>query len=486
MVNSLLASSGDGWDPATASVGYYTRDRGMPLDNLANTMRVFLGTRMECAQCHDDPFGTTERKDFYQLAGFTHGQQEAGGNMMAPILKETRDKNESFESDEYRLARFIDDQVYGLSLAGGGDGNIALPADYQYRDAKPGEVVGAKTPFGKPVRMSEKKPGDDGRKQFAEWVTTKTGDQFSTVIANRMWRQIMGKGVYEPVDEYLPADKTHYPELVTYLSTLMVELDYDLRAFQHILMLTRTFQFGTNPQESVIASGDDFHGRKIQRLSSEQIWDSLITLADGNPDLLPRRTLDDRVMINGKEVVKNKRMGQLSKEILALKSETELRKFFDGLLAEMRTNSPAGEDGGSMMSMGMSEVRTYNRDSKVRASELPSPAPREHFLYLFGQSDRQVVEGASRDPNVGQVLSLMNGFVQRQLVNNPKAYIYKSLESASNEQEKIRRLYLTILSRPPSGEEMQWMQEEVKSQGDAGYRNIVSALVMSSEFLFLQ
>ncbi|HCN29619.1 MAG TPA: hypothetical protein DIT64_12930, partial [Verrucomicrobiales bacterium] len=38
------------------AIGYYMRDRGMPLDNLSNTTRVFLGTRMECAQCHDHPF----------------------------------------------------------------------------------------------------------------------------------------------------------------------------------------------------------------------------------------------------------------------------------------------------------------------------------------------------------------------------------------------------------------------------------------------
>ena len=75
-VTSLVASSGNGWDPKTASVGYYTIDRGMPLDNLSNTMRIFLGSRMECAQCHDDPFGKTERKDFYHLAAFTEGQYQ--------------------------------------------------------------------------------------------------------------------------------------------------------------------------------------------------------------------------------------------------------------------------------------------------------------------------------------------------------------------------------------------------------------------------
>jgi hypothetical protein len=134
----------------------------------------------------------------------------------------------------------------------------------------------------------------------------------------------------------------------------------------------------------------------------------------------------------------------------------------------------------------MSSTPSYNKDARVRSSELPSPAPRDHFLYLFGASDREVVDAFSREPNVGQVLSLMNGFVQRELVNKPTAHIYKSLEGAGTTNEKIRRLYLTILSRLPTDEEMLWMIDEVNQQGDAGYRNIVSALVMSSEFLFLQ
>jgi hypothetical protein len=136
--------------------------------------------------------------------------------------------------------------------------------------------------------------------------------------------------------------------------------------------------------------------------------------------------------------------------------------------------------------MMMNEVRTYNRDSIVRASELPSPAPREHFLYLFGASDREVVEGASKEPNVGQVLSMMNGYVQRQLVGNSGAHIYKSLEGAGSEGEKIRRIYLAILNRPPTEEEMGWMKEEINNRGEEGFRNIVASLVMSSEFLFLQ
>jgi hypothetical protein len=479
----LLASSGDGWDQKTAAVGYYTRDRGMPLDNLSNTMRIFLGTRMECAQCHDDPFGKTERHDFYQLAAFTHGQGTVGQNHMRPLWTELV-SGESLNSLEYSAAQILWDKIYGLSLSGGGAGKISLPSDYQYRDAKPGEVVGARTPFGQSVRMSDRRDSSDGRKQMANWVTNRTGEQFPSVIANRMWKRIMGKGIYEPVDTYLTPDKTSAPSLVSFIADLMVKLEYDTRAFQNVLLLTKTFQFATNPSDSIVEGGDDFHGRKIERLSAEQIWDSLITLAAGDPDKKPVRVLDETIYLRGKPVLVGKKtMSQLSKEVLAIQSEPELRAYFQKFYQEVSSGSAGG---GNASMMSMSGGKRYNKNDKVRASELPSPAPRDHFLYLFGASDREVIDAASREPNVGQVLSLMNGFVQRELVNNSSAHLYKSLEGASTDREKIRRLYIAILNRQPSEEEMSWMLDEIKSQGEAGLRNIVSALVMSSEFLFLQ
>lgn len=480
----LLASSGDGWDQKSAAVGYYTRDRGMPLDNLSNTMRVFLGTRMECAQCHDDPFGTTDRHDFYQLAAFTHGQGMMNRDKMDKLWRELQGDPEQ-RRDEYRVAQVLWDRIYGMSLTGGGAGSINLPSDYQYRDGTPGTLIGARTPFGRSIRMTEKRPHSDGREKLADWIVSKTDEQFPSVIANRMWKRVMGKGIYEPVDEYIPSSKTNHPALVSYIGKLMVEMDYDLRAFQQVLLLTKTFQFATNPNPSSVEGGDDFHGRKIERLASEQIWDSLITLAAGDPDKAQRRTLDDRIYVGGRPVLTGqKSMSQLSKEVLALDTEAEVRSYFGQLVSEVQNSG--GDGGGDASMMAMNQVRTYNRDSKVRASELPSPAPREHFLYLFGASDREVVDASSRDPNVGQVLSLMNGFVQRELVNNSTAHLYKSLEGASSDREKIRRLYIAILNRPPSAEEMSWMLDEVKQQGDVGFQNIVSALVMSSEFLFLQ
>lgn len=483
---ALLASRGDGWDPKTAAVGYYTRDRGMPLDNLANSMRVFLGSRMECAQCHDDPFGETERHDFYELAAFTEGQGALRQNHMSKLWAELRDGDRR-QSIDYSVAQVIWDRVYGLSLAGTGAGKIRLPGDYQYRDGDPGQLIGARTPFGKTVRISEKRDGGGGREALAEWVTTKTGEQFASVAANRMWKHVMGRGVYEPVDEYKPTKELHHPELMSTLIRLMVDLDYDLKAFQKVLLNTKTFQFVPNPEPSKVQTGDDFHGRQLTRLSAEELWDSLITLASGDPDKTPRRSLDDRIYVGNKPVlVGKKNMVQLSKEVLALESEKAVRHYFEKFLAEVSGESGSGKDTGDGMMMTGGAIHRYGANSSVRASELPSPAPRSHLLYLFGQSDREIVDGASREPNVGQVLSLMNGYVQNQLVNNSGAHLYKSLEGASSDEEKIRRLYIAILSRAPSSEEMGWMLDEVKASGESGYRNIVSSLVMSSEFLFLQ
>jgi len=482
-VTRLISAMGDGWDKDTAAVGYYTRDFGMPLDNLSNTMRIFLGKRMECAQCHDDPFGETERHDFYELAAFTHGQEPIGSKWMEPLYTELR-LGDKYMTEDYHIGRMLWDSVYGLSLAGEGTGRIALPPDYQYRDGKPGEVIAGKTPFGKMVRMSDRKDKGGGRKELADWMVNKTNDQFAAVIANRMWKRVMGKGVVEPADEYVEAKDTNHPELIKLLSDLVRELQYDLRAFQQVLLLSKTFQFTTNPNESVVEGGDDFHGRKIERLSAEQIWDSLITLADGNPDLKPRKRLDDRIKVNGRPVLVGKKsMSDLSKEVLALQSEAEVRLYYDKLVAEIKSDSSLG-GGGSMMSMNAADGD--GGGVMMRASELSSPAPRDHFLYVFGASDREVVEGASKDPNVGQVLTLMNGFVQDQLVNRSDAHLYKCLEDVTSDAEKVRRLYLAILSRTPTAEEMELMLDELKARGDEGCRNVVSCLVMSSEFLFLQ
>ncbi|HLQ45192.1 MAG TPA: DUF1549 domain-containing protein, partial [Planctomycetaceae bacterium] len=71
MVHDMLTAEGRVWEEP--AVGFVLRDPGMPLDNLNNAVRIFLGTRIGCAQCHDHPFDRWTQKEFYSMAAFTAG-----------------------------------------------------------------------------------------------------------------------------------------------------------------------------------------------------------------------------------------------------------------------------------------------------------------------------------------------------------------------------------------------------------------------------
>ena len=72
IVRELVGSSGRLLDGGEA-ISYYLRDRGMQEDNLSHTVRIFLGTRLECAMCHNHPFDKWSQRQFYEMTAFTSG-----------------------------------------------------------------------------------------------------------------------------------------------------------------------------------------------------------------------------------------------------------------------------------------------------------------------------------------------------------------------------------------------------------------------------
>ena len=485
MVTDLLTAKGGGWDEESAAVGYFTRDRGMPLDNLAVTMRVFLGSRMECAQCHDDPFGDTKQKDFFRLAAFTNGQEPINQNLFYPIFREMDAMSQ--DSVEHNAAWMFWRDVYGNSLGGGGTGRIALPADYKYKDARPGDIEGARAPFGKRTSMAGTHERDDGRQRFAKWMTEGTEERFSGMIANGMWRRVMGVGYFEPGDDYLEPEETHAPQISSHLAELMKEQRYSLRDFQQTLMLTEVFQYEANPAESVADGGaDDFRGRRVQRMTAEQVYDSLVTLVSGNPDNQQPRQTNESIYVRGTPVLEGQMsMAQLSADVLAIENEKKLRTYFLEFVAKIKAEQ-SGEGEKSMTATMRRDPVDFVRGMLPRAADLQSPAPRNHFVALFGQSNRNIVDGSTREPNVGQVLSLMNGFVQAELVEKPDAQLNRNVGSASSTEKKIRQLYLGIFSREPSAEEISLISEEFSNSPATASANVASAMIMSAEFLYLQ
>ena len=178
MVREMLTAEGLVWDkPAT---GYMQRDANMPLDNMNNSVRIFLGTRIGCAQCHDHPFDKWTQKEFYQMAAFTFGTQtNTGGtdtrywaqnpsNRLAEEYAEIEQEEEDRRTNSYRFDRFV---AVNMTIVNDvPDRKITLPKDYKYDNAKPSDVVEPKALFGSPADI---KPGEHPRQAFARWATAK-------------------------------------------------------------------------------------------------------------------------------------------------------------------------------------------------------------------------------------------------------------------------------------------------------------------------
>lgn len=482
--NELLSATGNAWSKGNGAVGYYARDKGMPLDNLSITMQIFAGERLECAQCHDSPTNKWERMDFFELAAFTDGQGEINPNVWRDTVRMIDDPDFR-RSDLGRVMYWMEDNIHYLTLAGQGTGRIKLPRDYQYKDGDPGEMIGGKTHFGKRIRSSARRDAGNSRVEFANWMTT-DNDNFDYVAVNRMWERVMGSPLTYPVDEYVKEENALSPGLVRYLKRLMVDLEYDLKAFQQVLLGTRTFQFAANPKAFDVGVPQAFNGRQLQRMSAEQMWDTLVTLIADEPDKLAKRQFGDHIYYEGKPVMVGKKtMTQLAEEVMAIKKPSAYRAYAENLTEEFLKGSSNDSASKDMMMMAQRD-RPGPATGIARASELRAPAPAGHFLREFGQSDRSLVNAATKDANMAQVLEIMNGHVEELVVSNEGAAVYNALESGSTNADKVRYLYYAILSRPPSEDEMNMLMRDVIDGSEDSYRNLVSALLSTHEFMFVQ
>jgi len=136
------------------------------------------------------------------------------------------------------------------------------------------------------------------------------------------------------------------------------------------------------------------------------------------------------------------------------------------------------------MMMAQNAAQKYGQE--MRASELSSPMPNGHFLRQFGQSDREVIENSSTDSDVTQVLSILNGHVEKHITSNSGAKVFKVVNAGKTDADKIDRIFLSVLSRRPSEDEKELFLNEFKMDRRSAVRNTVSALISTAEFMFIQ
>ena len=345
MVHRMITASDPWWEDG--AVGYHVRDRGMPLDAMANTSRIFLGTRIECAQCHDHPFDKWTQMDFYKMAAFMYGIEpglardkrtnhvgffqwhyatrsaeikRAAGHETFPEIKSEAQLASYRKSDLYPKAlkrlelteeefiaaarrgiqamadhtkryyrlRSVLDSLFRPVLSTAAvevGGNLKLPHDYQYDDASPGDVVAPGTLFGDNPDSKLAEPKALGRvAAFADWLTAADNPRFTRVIVNRLWKQVFGVGIFEPVDELTDHTLISNPELLAFLEQLMIDLDHDMKAFLQVVLNSQTWQRAARVEPHVPGTPYHFPGPLMRRMTAEQVWDSIVALTIANAD----------------------------------------------------------------------------------------------------------------------------------------------------------------------------------------------------------
>lgn len=331
LVRELVAARGEAWD--NGAIGYYMRDRGMPLDNMAATVRIFLGTRIECAQCHNHPFDKWSQKQFYEMAAFTYpvetndyyGTTQMGvRDLMRENEKAVREKFKQPElkktmTPEERTAakaaaeemgkqarvasealrkeqRFLNEALNDVrnvlrytTVSLNPKRELRLPHDYQYPDMKPKDKITPLTMMGQSVNCP---PDANSVEVYAQWMTSPENPRFTNVIANRLWKKVFGLGLIEPVDELMDTTVAMNPELMKHLEKLMVSVNYDMKSYLRVLYNTQAYQRSVTKEE--IPAGVDYHftGPLLRRMSAEQMWDSFVALINPTPDMPNLATLE--------------------------------------------------------------------------------------------------------------------------------------------------------------------------------------------------
>ena len=464
MVYKMLTA--EGTLANSGPTGYLLRDPGMPLDNLSNTLNIFLSANVSCAQCHDHPLADWTQREFYELAAFFGATDVSDrdprkvGNKLR-LLDGSLSKQDVIMAIAPNLAR-----VHTKSSQ-----TLKYPDDYAYSDVDPGSPVDPLLFIWDDedltVEVDENDP-TNLRQNFAEWLTHKKNPRFAIAIANRLWKRFFGLGVQEPLEDLDDLAKASNPELLQLLGKIMVAADFDLREFQRVLLNSKAYQAVSSVTPK---TGDSenylFPGPILRRMTAEQAWDSILTLVLGD-------SLDDYKVDRSHRVtrfnfpVEDKSADQVRQNVMMMKDRGYLK---------------IGNRLGDLDYVGRKEPPIILGLTLLRASEMSQPAPNKHFLRMFGQSSRDIVNDSSVEGSIPQTLMLMNGRVQK-LLSASKSRLSKMLINSGEFKQSVQFLFLSFFCRPPTPDEMNTIKQAIEE--GMKKEDLSWALFNSTEFLFVQ
>lgn len=394
MAAELIAARGSTYK--VAETNFYRAMR-TPEERAESTAQLFLGIRLTCAKCHNHPFDRWTQDDYYNWSNFF-------GRIDYEIVEnKRRDKNDKHE--------FVGEQIVKI---------------------KPeGEVRNVRT--GKPAQLSflgdaaspiTETAEQDRLQLLARWLSDPANQRFAATQANRIWFQLMGRGVVDPVDDFRSTNPPVNAELLDTLTSELINSNYDTRHLMRMIMSSAVYQLASQTNDTNLRDELCFSHVSPQRLTAEQMLDA-ISIVVGAPVL------------------------------------------FGG--------HPAGTRATQLVGVRNGEFR------------YAKPERGDDFLKLFGRPNRlQSCEcERSNDPTLAQTFEMVSGNLMTQMLGASDNRITRAIAEQKTPTVFLDELYWAALSRSPTVEELDAFLQYAKAGGDqkAVFEDITWAVLNSNEFL---
>ena len=204
----------------------------------ADFSQVFLGVQLQCAECHNHPFDRWNMNDYYGFVSFFTGMARKPG-------AEPREKRIFWDN--------------------------AVPPARHLVDGRPmpPKTLGATEPL---------KSDGDPRQALAQWLTSPDNDLFSRNLANRVWAQLMGRGIVHPVDDVRVTNPPVNEPLLADLAAHLVASKFSLRSLVRDICSSRTYQLSSTPNDTNRRDTRQFSRAYLRRLRADVFIDSVVAV----------------------------------------------------------------------------------------------------------------------------------------------------------------------------------------------------------------
>lgn len=225
-------------------VAWYKRVKE-PNQQLEDVAQLFLGVRMNCAQCHHHPFERWSQNDYYALSAFF---SQVG-------RKPTAIAGEDLIFHKRGLAQ----------------------VENKKTQAKVKPAALGQTP-------PEILPDEDPRLVLADWMGEKENPFFAKALVNRYWKHFFKRGLVEPEDDLRDTNPSTNPELLDALAKYFIESGFDLKSAVRVITQSQTYQLSEIPNEHNAVDRQNFSHFYPKRLQAEVLLDAIDGLTGAKTD----------------------------------------------------------------------------------------------------------------------------------------------------------------------------------------------------------